>query len=639
MHLMVDDSPLPTGTIHGGATARFLRYAATGDPGVLEALLGEHSLRAYNQARRLLGHPADADDAVQEAFLQLVRTVRRFDGSVAFAPWLGRLVHTACLRALRSRARLRRERAPMTDHERSDNDGDEQAETIRRAVAHLPERYRVPVALHYFGQLDLTQTAASLGLSVATVTVRLHRARERLRRNLSPQRGSLTGNVIAATLASAPVRQPSAAMSASTTQLVAAVASGTALPSTTISISLIQQGALFMACHPVIACAISAVLVLGGTLVPLVIAADAAPPQQHRDPQATAAKIMRYDDFHKWQEDDGSWNDRASLKRFPGWESAGVLPSADNTGMCTGLATLVLLGAGYDHHSSNKHRERIANALGWIIATQKPDGSLGEDLATHAVLTMVLAEYSEMTRDGALDRPLARAVQALLARRVEPQARPGWKVWVEPDGLISTRTNALCVMALKTASFGGNIEAGRALAQAAQWLEAVWRVANPTPLDPERAAARFPAVIDPDPTAPVTHEDDPASALVIDVLTNRSTDRPLRRTLANAVERLPMPTLQSADTGELWLRTQACFHGLRGDRWKAWSTIARRHVEACATPDGPFAGTWSAAPSGRLPAGGRISASACAELTQQIFRRYDPVESAQGDAGTSSPTP
>src|SRR4051812_39537405 len=105
--------PRPASTADD-ATALFRSYAATGDVAALERVLERHADQASSQARRFLGNATDADDAVQEAFLQLVRTARRFDGTIAFGPWLGRLVHIACLRALRARGRHRRERPLVT---------------------------------------------------------------------------------------------------------------------------------------------------------------------------------------------------------------------------------------------------------------------------------------------------------------------------------------------------------------------------------------------------------------------------------------------------------------------------------------------------------------------------------------------
>ena len=82
--------------------ADYLAYVDHGDVAALDRALRACAERAYTQARRRLGNAADADDAVQEAFLQLVRSASRFDRSMPFHVWVGLTVKTACLRLLRS---------------------------------------------------------------------------------------------------------------------------------------------------------------------------------------------------------------------------------------------------------------------------------------------------------------------------------------------------------------------------------------------------------------------------------------------------------------------------------------------------------------------------------------------------------
>jgi RNA polymerase sigma-70 factor, ECF subfamily len=73
-------------------TKLFLEFASTRRQAALDEVLRSSLDRAYTHARRLLGNAADADDAVQEALLQLVRTAARFDGRIPFCAWLARLV-------------------------------------------------------------------------------------------------------------------------------------------------------------------------------------------------------------------------------------------------------------------------------------------------------------------------------------------------------------------------------------------------------------------------------------------------------------------------------------------------------------------------------------------------------------------
>ena len=94
---MVSDSAAPDEPRHDSANERFLQYARTGNKAILQSLIREFADRAYNQARRITGRSDGAEDAVQEAYLRLVTTAKRYDGSVPFAAWLGRLVSAAAL--------------------------------------------------------------------------------------------------------------------------------------------------------------------------------------------------------------------------------------------------------------------------------------------------------------------------------------------------------------------------------------------------------------------------------------------------------------------------------------------------------------------------------------------------------------
>jgi RNA polymerase sigma factor (sigma-70 family) len=225
-----------------GASARFLRFVTSGDTTILDALLAEHLDRSYTQARRLLGNDSSAEDAVQEAYVQLVRTSSRYDGSIPFAAWLGRLVHGASLHVMRSSGRrsrherVARERAPQSTA--LGESTEEESSAVRDAVRELPERYRSTVDLHYFAGLSQRDTAKALGLSEDAVAMRLHRAREFLRSLLARRGVALGGGAILIALGSTPSYAAPATLAASSTQLISALAAGSAIPKTTLSVGI-----------------------------------------------------------------------------------------------------------------------------------------------------------------------------------------------------------------------------------------------------------------------------------------------------------------------------------------------------------------------------------------------------------------
>ena len=173
-------------------TAVFGRYLLTGDEEAIDEVVAATRPRLLAAARRI-GNPHDAEDAVQTAFLSLIRhRGAPFDAPVV--PWL----LTAVVRtAYRRKAVARREvgladrLAMAASHEAavSDPAADEDADVVRlRAeVARLPDRYRDPVVLHHLQGLSTVETARLLDVSDATVRTRLHRARRLVRSRWSPR--------------------------------------------------------------------------------------------------------------------------------------------------------------------------------------------------------------------------------------------------------------------------------------------------------------------------------------------------------------------------------------------------------------------------------------------------------------------
>lgn len=154
--------------------------ARDGDLGAFDQLVERHSAAAYRVALRMLGDPGDAQDAVQDAFVEVWRSLGSFRGDSAFTTWLYRIVVNRCLRVLRRR----RPSEPLPEIVVSTAPGPERAAVARSQVAHLlgaldrltPEQRAVFVLRELEG-LTYEQIGLALGVTVAAVKSRLHRAR------------------------------------------------------------------------------------------------------------------------------------------------------------------------------------------------------------------------------------------------------------------------------------------------------------------------------------------------------------------------------------------------------------------------------------------------------------------------------
>ena len=136
----------------------------------------------FRTALHVLGTPQDADDAVQEVFLRLLRYGGNFDGEEHLRRWLLRVTVNHCRDVLKSPWRRRRvpwEELPETPV----FDRPEQAALYREVMA-LPEKYRTVLNLFYYEELSVREIGKLLDLGDSTVTTRLARARRRLKERL-----------------------------------------------------------------------------------------------------------------------------------------------------------------------------------------------------------------------------------------------------------------------------------------------------------------------------------------------------------------------------------------------------------------------------------------------------------------------
>jgi len=173
-------------------------------PPTPEKLFDEYAPRVYHLARRLLGNATDAEDVTQDVFLQVIRKLPTFRGEAAFSTWLYRITVNAALAYRRKRALG--EAAPLPElPEDFREDGNhrgpvrpwmsrpnhqalerEAHQLIEEAIAGLPESYRDVYVLADVEELPNAEIAGMLGLSVAAVKSRLHRARLLMRKALAP---------------------------------------------------------------------------------------------------------------------------------------------------------------------------------------------------------------------------------------------------------------------------------------------------------------------------------------------------------------------------------------------------------------------------------------------------------------------
>lgn len=178
-----------------------------GEDAAYEELVRLYSSRLLVVARRIVGSDEEAQDVVQDAFLNAFRSLPRFQGDARLSTWLHRIVVNSALMKLRTRKRKPEESIePLLPtflanghYAEKFSAWGEQAdaavarietqELIRRRIDELPESFRTVLLLRDIEGLDTEETARVLDTTPNAVKIRLHRARAALRTLLAPHLG------------------------------------------------------------------------------------------------------------------------------------------------------------------------------------------------------------------------------------------------------------------------------------------------------------------------------------------------------------------------------------------------------------------------------------------------------------------
>jgi len=174
-----------------------------GDFGFFEALVNRYEGKVYRLALRMLRNQQDAEDALQETFLQVHRGLKDYEGRSSFSTWLFRVATNVCLMKIRHRGTEPANLLPLEDYLPRHQEGahpsiqdwtdrpeeallsKESKEKMLEALGKLPADFRAVFVLRDMEGLSNAEAGEALGISVAAVKSRLHRARLTLRGMLS----------------------------------------------------------------------------------------------------------------------------------------------------------------------------------------------------------------------------------------------------------------------------------------------------------------------------------------------------------------------------------------------------------------------------------------------------------------------
>ena len=176
------------GTAASEVSDSVVEAARCGDHAAFVAIVEHYDERLRRLAFHILGEPASVDDALQETYLKVYRSLPSFRGESALGTWLHRIVYTTCLNALRTHSRQAHpsETAPP---ERADPQADPaadvaQARDLAALLQNLSPQLRAAIVLIDVCDMSYLTAAGILGIPDGTLASRLARARDTLRREL-----------------------------------------------------------------------------------------------------------------------------------------------------------------------------------------------------------------------------------------------------------------------------------------------------------------------------------------------------------------------------------------------------------------------------------------------------------------------
>jgi RNA polymerase sigma-70 factor, ECF subfamily len=185
--------------------AELVRRALARDDAAFREIMERYNRRLYRVARSILRNDGEAEDVVQEAYVNAFTHLDSFRGESSLATWLSRIAINEALGRLR-RARLAadlnssetgRSEAQIIQFPHSGAADDpertmaqrEILQLVERAADNLPEIFRIVFVARVIEGMSVEETAELLGLQPETVKTRLHRARRLVREQLDEQIG------------------------------------------------------------------------------------------------------------------------------------------------------------------------------------------------------------------------------------------------------------------------------------------------------------------------------------------------------------------------------------------------------------------------------------------------------------------
>lgn len=180
-------------TLNDGEISRGCRQ---NNPNAWRYLVRAYTPLVYRVAIRMLRDNEDAEDASQEVFMRVHRSIHSHDPTRSLAPWLTKITYNVCLKRISRRSLTTDKEVELYEDDMPEGNRGNSPEThltgkqmtthVLRALDRLSAQDRALVAMRYTEGFTDSEIAESTDMPVGTVKTKLHRARARLRELLAP---------------------------------------------------------------------------------------------------------------------------------------------------------------------------------------------------------------------------------------------------------------------------------------------------------------------------------------------------------------------------------------------------------------------------------------------------------------------
>ncbi len=168
-----------------GTDHKFLEKLKQKDVLACKQLYLQYADAMYNVCLRILQHQAEAEDALQEAFIKVFNNIQQYRNESSIGSWIKQIVTNTCLNVLKKRKIIFNElddNVELSETEsENNNETDFSIDDIIKAIEELPQGYRVVFNLYMFEDYSHRQIADMLEISESTAKTQLFKAKRKLK--------------------------------------------------------------------------------------------------------------------------------------------------------------------------------------------------------------------------------------------------------------------------------------------------------------------------------------------------------------------------------------------------------------------------------------------------------------------------